>query len=443
MSASELTSSSPSGRRQMTGRIVGIDLARFLALAGMMATHLWTILADDPSARTWLSEVLAGKAAALFALLAGVGIAITTRGYLAAGRAASARWAVFGRGFALVLIGMTLGLVPGGIIVILVYYGVTFWCVIPMLRWSNTVLLVVAAAWAGLWPFLSSLIRNGLEQQSGLGSANWAKLDDPAGFVRGLLVTGAYPVATWVVYTMVGIVVGRLVLAANRQQARHALGFRLVVVGSALAAAALGLSLLLLGPLGGIDNIASTLPSLPEYPNPQESARMFVYGAMVGTVPGGSIWWLASPAPHSGTFFDLAITSGIAVATIGLCLLVGAMLRPLARRILSPVSSAGSAPLTVYVLHVVIVGAVTGRYYETGIPEGVVPWDYSSLELWLLHIAGALVIGTLLVLLGRRGPLETLVSWVGKQAARLGRRPAGADASAELPPTERGEHVGA
>lgn len=61
------------------GRLVGLDAARFLALLGMMATHLLATRSDsgDP---TWVAEVLSGRASALFALLAGVSLSLMTGG---------------------------------------------------------------------------------------------------------------------------------------------------------------------------------------------------------------------------------------------------------------------------------------------------------------------------------------------------------------------------
>ena len=61
-------------------RLVGIDAARGLALAGMMATHLlpaWNETTGDATLN-WI--LFPGNAAALFALLAGVGLALSTGG---------------------------------------------------------------------------------------------------------------------------------------------------------------------------------------------------------------------------------------------------------------------------------------------------------------------------------------------------------------------------
>ena len=62
------------GRR----RLAGVDAARGLALIGMMSVHLFRMPygPDAPLAR----ELVSGRSAALFAVLAGVGIALATGG---------------------------------------------------------------------------------------------------------------------------------------------------------------------------------------------------------------------------------------------------------------------------------------------------------------------------------------------------------------------------
>ena len=65
----------------MTGaradRLVGVDVARCLALLGMVATHV--LLGQEPDGSLTDSQWLAGgRAAALFAVLAGVSIALMT-----------------------------------------------------------------------------------------------------------------------------------------------------------------------------------------------------------------------------------------------------------------------------------------------------------------------------------------------------------------------------
>jgi hypothetical protein len=411
----------PSGRsaRRTRPRIAGIDYARFVAVIGMMATHVWTVNADGTPAL--IEGIVSGKAAALFALLAGVGVSITTRTDLAAGRAGAARWNIFGRGLALILIGLTLGLSPSGVVVILVYYGVMFWVAIVLLRWSNRVLLIGAVALGLAWPFLSSWLRAGLEEPFELGSASWLSFADPVAFARGLFLTGTYPVPTWIVYVMVGMVAGRLILAAIDNGALRRLGLWFAFVGTVLAGLAWGASALLAGPLGGLAALERQGPGLDP-----ELVRMVFYGTGLGAAPAGDLWWLASPAPHSGTTFDLAITTGVALAALGTCVALGTVLAPAAGRFLEPIRCAGSAPLTIYAAHVIAASVPVVLLQVAGGPaatEGV-PWYLSSGQLWALHIAGAITIGAILMLLGRRGPLETFVSWAGRTVSgRLSRQP--------------------
>ena len=62
-----------------SARLVGVDLARAVALLGMMSVHVLPEL-DAAEAVTPAYLIFAGRAAALFALLAGTGLALMTGG---------------------------------------------------------------------------------------------------------------------------------------------------------------------------------------------------------------------------------------------------------------------------------------------------------------------------------------------------------------------------
>ena len=399
-----------------SARVSGLDFARFVALVGMMIAHVWALNANGGFSPAL--QVVSGKAGALFAVLAGVVIALTSRRSLADGRVWAARRNLVGRGLALVVIGLTLGLISPLIAVILVYYGILFWGASLMVRWSNRTLLIGAGLLAVLWPFASSLLRAGLpEQVAGGGNPTWLSLGDPGDLLRDLFLSGAYPVPTWIVYAMVGMAVGRLVLAAADTASLRRLGLRLPMIGVPLAALAAGVSALLAGPFGGLRALESSSDVDPDL------VEEIFYATGSGTPVAGNFWWLASPAPHTGTFFDLAITVGVALAVIGLCLLFGTVVRGRARTVLEPIRRAGAAPLTVYTAHVVAASVVVVAAIATGATGGPgdIPWYISSPGLWALHIAGAILIGLVLALLGRRGPLETFVSWVGRLFSGTGR----------------------
>ncbi|HXH33663.1 MAG TPA: heparan-alpha-glucosaminide N-acetyltransferase domain-containing protein [Plantibacter sp.] len=412
--------------RKRADRLIGLDLARFLALIGMMATHVWSFDIET-GGHTALTTVLSGKAAALFAVLAGIGIVLTSRRDLAAGSPAAARLNLFGRGFALLVLGLTLGVLPGGIYVIIAYYGVTFWLAIPAVTWRPRTLLIVAGVWATVWPICSQLLRaplGGIDVPE-IGSASWFDLSG-AGFARGLLLTGVYPALTWIVYVLVGMAVGRLLMESRANGSLRRFALTLAGVGVVVAVAADRLAALLLGPLGGLDGIARAWTGgLDPDPTTIAAVEDALAEGMYGTSPTESLWWLVARSPHSGTTLDLVFTTGIAAVVIGLCLALGTVLNRGWSRALLPAAGAGAAPLTVYSAHVVMasvgafiaIGGIAGTGYTAE-----TRWLISSPELWLLHIAGALLLGWLIALTRRRGPLETLVHAAGRSLADAQRR---------------------
>ncbi|WP_371030888.1 heparan-alpha-glucosaminide N-acetyltransferase domain-containing protein [Pseudoclavibacter sp. JSM 162008] len=411
--AAPLRDGGPAGEgARRAGRITGLDLARFLALIGMMATHVWVTNSDGSTPA--LAAFLGGKAAALFAVLAGIGVVLTTRKQRDRRAFGAAALNVFGRGLALMVIGVTLGLVPGPIAVILVYYGLVFWLVAPLLRLSNVSLLMVATAWAGLWPFLSMLLRAPLNVGSELGTPSWLDLAHPLELLRGLFVTGTYPVLTWVVYAIVGMVVGRMLLVARERGTILQLSLGLTAVGTVLALLGVGISMLLAGPFGGLSSISASTGA-------GDQASELFYSAAFGTTPTESSWFLASPAPHSGTTFDLAITAGTSLIAIGLCLAVCLRLGDATLRVLGPALGAGATPLTIYTLHVIVAGVTYTALVHGGVladaPE--LFWLVSSAPIWLIHVACALAVGAVFFWWRRRGPLEAAVTWTGQRFASL------------------------
>ena len=61
-------------------RLAGIDAARGLALIGMISIHILPAWDPETGSPTVQWELFAGRAAALFALLAGVGLAFSSGG---------------------------------------------------------------------------------------------------------------------------------------------------------------------------------------------------------------------------------------------------------------------------------------------------------------------------------------------------------------------------
>ncbi|SNT01358.1 Uncharacterized membrane protein YeiB [Geodermatophilus pulveris] len=366
-------------------RLVGIDAARGLALFGMMAIHVMDPVGPDggPSL-TW--DVAAGRSAALFALLAGVGVAFATgRRRPPAGRAWGAHAASLAvRALLVGAVGLLLGpLVSRSLAgVILPYYALLFVLAIPLLLLSVRALLVTAAAVAIGLPVLSHLLRAGeqLVTEPNYGFADL--VGEPGRVFRDLLLTGTYPALPWLAYLCVGLAVGRSLLSSRRVVAL------LVVVGVGLAVGARLVSWSLLDVLGGrADLQAAALAAR----TPEEYRDLLLWGP-AGTTPTETAWWLATAAPHSTTPLDLLSTIGVGLAVLGVCILVGRT----TTRALRPLSAAGSMTLSLYCLHLLLLGS------------GTMPRD----DLVSLLVQVLLVVGSALLWSRShvRGPLEEIVA---------------------------------
>jgi uncharacterized membrane protein len=369
----DLTTSRP-------GRILGVDAARAVALVGMFATHILPLRAGGTETPTGL--IADGRASALFAVLAGVGVALSTGGPRrpAGGRAhLAAAAALLARGVLVGLLGLWLVGLDPSVAVILAYYGLLFVVAMPLLRLPASALAVGAVLACVLAPMASLLLRSGLPARPG-DQPGLAALADPGELLGTLALTGYYPVLPWTTYLLAGMAVGRLDL----RRRRVAVG--LLTGGVALAGLAAVTSVLLLGPGGGAATIGP----------------MAVQQRRYGTTPTDTWWWLAVDTPHSGTPLDLAHTTGTALAVLGALLLLARWARPV---VLVP-AALGAAPLTLYTLHVIAVTAYPGSGPDDA-------------ALWLGHVLAATAIGVALWLAGRRGPLESVVSGASRQVRRL------------------------
>lgn len=345
----------------------------------MAATHIFPDYQPDGDLHP-AYLIAAGRASALFAVLAGVSLSlVAARSRLLA----RVRVATVVRSALLLGLGLALGAVESPPLVILAYYALLFLVAVPLLGLPFRVLVGLAIGWALLAPVLSQLLRSTLVDPF--------VLDEPGG--RGLpvqlAVSGVYPVLTWTTYLLVGLAVGRLALREARVAAA------LVAVGAVAAVGARLLSALLLDRAGGRAALVA-----PDFGRDQVDRALDA--GLFGVTPTADPEWLLVAAPHSGTTFDLVGTAGSAIAVLGVCLLLtGRGVGPLL-----PVAAAGSMTLTLYTLHVLALRT-----------DGPLLLD-DRLELWLLHAAAALALATVWRLLVGRGPLELVSTWVSTAVAR-------------------------
>ncbi|MGH3384349.1 MAG: heparan-alpha-glucosaminide N-acetyltransferase domain-containing protein [Nocardioidaceae bacterium] len=377
-------------------RIVGIDMARCLALLGMMATHMLDHVTEDGV--TWHQQLAGGRASALFAVLAGVSLALMSgRAEPLRGRDRAAVSMGLGvRALVIATIGFILGDLDSGVAVILVYYGLLFLLGLPFLGLRAGPLAVLAGGWLVVVPVLSQLLRPELPER-GFASPTWSSWTDPGQLLSELAFTGYYPVVPWLAYLLAGMAIGRVDLSRVRTAVVLLLG------GVALAMAAGVISGLLVS-RPDADRALRTTYDDGMTLDADELAEALQLGGH-GSTSTESWWWLAVWSPHTATPFDLAQTIGSAMAVIGLCLLVS---RP-ARRLVAVVFGAGAMTLTLYTSHVVMLTPPV--------------WPEDTPALYDTQVLVILGVGALFGLVRRRGPLEAMAAGFAEAGTWLVRRP--------------------
>lgn len=425
-------------------RIMGLDIARGLAIIGMAAAHMIDpapISWGDPA--TW-GGIVHGRPSILFALIAGVSTAILTGRTTRPTRAdmPAARALLVRRGLTIFAIGLALELLNTNIAVILCVYGVLFLCAIPFLRWSLRRLALAAAAVGVVAPFLLAALH--------------VLLFSPVGPGVSLAIFGVYPVPVWLAFLLAGMAIGRIDFAPLRIAAG------LMVVGIGLAIVGYAGGAFVMAELDGAASLPQVAAASAEAPGgqapvapgetgtgggaPTKAAVVEVPGSKLGTLDGTGLTcdtipgqWincypqsarqaasdagagsygtrLAASDPvheglisalavseHSGGLFEIIGSGGFAIAVLGFCLLIA---RPL-RWLLLPVACAGMMPLTIYSAHVIVYCVAAGG------PAGSFG---SSIALWAWSTAALVVAATLWTATFGRGPLERLLAHVARGA---------------------------
>ncbi|MHC1560179.1 heparan-alpha-glucosaminide N-acetyltransferase domain-containing protein [Actinomycetospora sp. C-140] len=394
-------------------RVRGIDMARGLALLGMIAVH--TFPTSENGALTTVGLLAGGTSAALFGLLVGVSVSLLTgrrQVTLGAGTFGTHAVRLAVRGLAVGVLGLALGQAAlGDVDIILTYYGVMFLLAVPLILLPTRVLFALGAVLAVVAPVTSHLVRQGMPPAPELLDPSFSALaTDPAGMLGTLFLTGAYPIWPWLTYLCVGMAVGRCTLSRTRTAAL------LAGTGVVLVVAASVVSKLALATFGGLDAILAN-PGLPA-----EELQAALTEGPNGVTPATTWWWLAVDTAHSSTPLDLARTVGTSLAVLGAMLLLDRAVAhggtsPWARVVdaaRAPLAAAGAMTLTFYSLHVVVAGLATGAD----------PW-----ALYLAQVVVALGVGLLWQRFVGRGPLEAGVSTLTDVAAPAPRSSAGRPAA--------------
>jgi uncharacterized membrane protein YeiB len=303
--ADDATAGSPSPRPEFPrARISGIDVARALAIVGMFAVHIGPT--DAEGLLGYLYAAPHGRASMLFVLVAGVGVSL-----LAASPSnppGRTNLKLLWRSALLLPVGLALQELDHGVSVILQDYALLF--VVAMLlvprsdRWllRLTALAVPLGSLGYLW---------GKLQAPEVFTRETIALADPAGEVaHRLVLSGPYPLITWVAPFALGLWLGRCDLRSR--------AVRLRLLGGGTAVAVIS------------------------------SATSHALVAWLGD-PGDPTGWdhLVVDGAHSQMPLWLVGSTAAAVAVLGGSLLAADALPRLSR----PLVLTGQLALTVYIGH--------------------------------------------------------------------------------------------
>lgn len=403
-------------RLEAPNRITGLDTARAVAILGMIATHIFPLLqttADGTVAPTWVGMSLTGVSAALFVVLAGVGISLLTSGSTSIG---TSRIRLSLRAITLIFIGLLLGHAGSHVAIILVHYGVLFLMAMWFIALSRRALTITAVVWLIAAPFVHGVFTRFMHLQAG-GTTAYAEdwrlwtspnladlMQQPLLTLWDVLFTGYYPVISFLGYVLVGMAIGRYNLR------KAATGGWLAAVGTVTYLLCRGYAAWLLTDPDYANRIAQATGTPVE-----QLGASAATGSMINTdLIMGAPEWFGLAIPHSGAPLDIVSTAGAASAAIGVFLLITRAW--LGDKLLLPLSATGMIALTAYVAHVLLTGLWPTQW--TG-PMPVTDPMWSDVWIMLLvHWAMVIALGIIVYLLGVRGPLEALLRNISQVATK-------------------------
>ncbi len=198
------TSSTTDGTSStVPGRIAGIDLARCLAIFGMFAVHIGPT--DAEGLVGWLYGLPHGRASLLFVLVAGIGVSLLAGS--SRGSTIQARTQLVWRAVLLLPLGLALQDLDHGAAVILQDYGALFVVAAVVLSLPDRWLLGVVGL---VLPIGSVVFLQGRLAAPEVFDRGVVAISDPAPeIVHGIILSGPYPLITWLAPFLFGLWLGR------------------------------------------------------------------------------------------------------------------------------------------------------------------------------------------------------------------------------------------
>lgn len=334
-------------------RINGLDLARYLALIGMVIVNFDIVLSGPNQTHDsfHFASLLVGRAAALFVILAGIGFELSARRQpVKSVMRVTLKRAAFLLGIGL----LNMLIFPADIIH---YYALYFLFALFFIRsggvwiWLSILTLIV----------LSLILLLTLDFDAGW---NWETYDysgfwSPSGFIRNLFFNGWHPVVPWLSFFLYGMWLAKLDLSSRTVQ------FKLIGFGFAVFTVAMITSFVLANVTQAID------PELP---------------VLFGTGP--------VPAVPSYLITSAALATAIIGACAALCSYPASKLR-------HGFEKTGRMTLTLYFAHIIVGMGLAESLGWIGTLQPL-----QSLGCSVIFIIASSVFGYLWMSRFRRGPLE-------------------------------------
>jgi len=193
----------------MKKRIIGIDVARGLAVIGMIIVNFKIVVGSHGDG--WVksfAQIFDGKAAATFVVLAGVGLALMTNSTAKNPndpKRKMVRKKIIARALFLFLVGLSYTWIwPADI---LHFYGIYMLLTLVLIYRSSRQILIASTLMILLYPLLILI----LDYETGWNFATLTYTDlwTPIGFLRNLFYNGFHPVIPWTAFILFGVWFGR------------------------------------------------------------------------------------------------------------------------------------------------------------------------------------------------------------------------------------------
>lgn len=292
----------------MVNRLIGLDLARYLAFVGMVIVNFDVAMSygvqNNEGLINGLIGQIQGRASATFVVLAGIGLGLSSLVKKSQTAIITLKRAAF-----LLALGLLNLIIFAGDI--LHYYAFYFFFGVFLLPLSNRILIVTITLLNAV--FFAMIFYFNYEAGWNFDELTYSGLLTIDGFIRNLFFNGFHPIFPWLGFFLLGILLSRVSLRERQVQIKMIVGGLTAIVFAELMSFVFS-----------------------RYLIPTNSELQFL--VMTESMPPMPFYFLAA--------------SGSAFLVIGLCLLVSKRLEDSA--FFNLISPAGTQTLTLYILHIII-----------------------------------------------------------------------------------------